>query len=230
LIGRRGSCVYRISPRRRGARSRRRATGDGVEDTPLLLARVRARLLGDVVPLDREELRYAIGQHGARPLRRLTSSDASRRISSLTSTFPSREAVAAKRDTTRRLISSTVDLKGRRVELNMASALAERLEKIKELGGITGRDVAQLLDTTPETVSRWTTGKIDPQRERLRRLLELEFFLTELSEFYSPEEAKLWLFSPHKLLGGETAAARIQAGKTQDVFAILDQLRSGAYI
>ena len=112
----------------------------------------------------------------------------------------------------------------------MASALAERHENIKELGGITGRDVAQLMDTTPETVSRWSTGKIDPQRERLQRLLELEFFLTELAEFYSPEEAKLWLFSPHKLLGGETAAARIQAGKTQDVFALLDQLRSGAYI
>jgi transcriptional regulator with XRE-family HTH domain len=112
----------------------------------------------------------------------------------------------------------------------MASALAERLENIKELGGIAGRDVAQLLDTTPETVSRWSTGKIDPQRERLQRLLELEFFLTELAEFYSPEEAKLWLFSPHKLLGGESAAARIQAGKIQDVFALLDQLRSGVYI
>ena len=112
----------------------------------------------------------------------------------------------------------------------MASALAERLDKIKELGGISGRDVAQLLDTTPETVSRWTTGKIDPQRERLHRLLELEFFLTELSEFYPPEQAKLWLFSPHRLLGGETAAARIQTGRTQEVFALLDQLRSGAYM
>jgi transcriptional regulator with XRE-family HTH domain len=111
----------------------------------------------------------------------------------------------------------------------MASALAERLEKIKALGGITDRDVAQLLDTTPETVSRWSSGKIDPQRDRLHRLLELEFFLAELSELYSPEEAKLWLFSPHQLLGGETAAARIQVGRTQDVFALLDQLRSGAY-
>src|SRR5215208_7049368 len=111
----------------------------------------------------------------------------------------------------------------------MASALAERLEKIKELAGISGRDVAQLLDTTPETVSRWSTGKVDPQRERLQRLLELEFFLRELSEFYSPDEARLWLFSPSKQLGGETAAARIQSGRTQDVFALLDQLRSGAY-
>ena len=111
----------------------------------------------------------------------------------------------------------------------MPLAIAERLEKVKELGGITGRDVAQLLDTTPETVSQWSTGKIDPQRDTLLRLLELEFFLVGLSEFYSPEEAKLWLFSPHKLLGGETAAARIRAGRTQDVVALLDQLRSGAY-
>jgi transcriptional regulator with XRE-family HTH domain len=112
----------------------------------------------------------------------------------------------------------------------MASALAERLENIKELGGIGLRDVAQLLDTKPETVSRWSTGRIDPDRDRLQRLLELEFFLTELSEFYAPEEARLWLFSPHESLGGDTAAGRIQAGRTQDVFALLDQLRSGAYI
>jgi transcriptional regulator with XRE-family HTH domain len=112
---------------------------------------------------------------------------------------------------------------------DMASALAERLEKIKARGGITGRDVAQLLDTTPETVSRWSAGRIDPPHERLQRLLELEFFLTELSEFYSPDEVRLWLFSPHRLLGGETAAVRIQDG-TQDVFALLDQIRSGAYL
>lgn len=111
----------------------------------------------------------------------------------------------------------------------MASALAERINRIKELAGITGRDVAQLLDTTPETVSRWTTGRVDPQRERLQRLLELEFFLSELSEFYSASEARMWLFAPHKLLGGDTPADRIQAGDTETVFALIDQLRSGAY-
>ena len=111
----------------------------------------------------------------------------------------------------------------------MASALAERLDRIKQLGGISGRDVAQLLDTTPETVSRWTTGKVDPQRERLQRVLELEFFLTELSEFYSADEARLWLFAPHKMLGGVSPADSIQTGNTADVFALLDQLRSGAY-
>lgn len=51
-----------------------------------------------------------------------------------------------------------------------------------------------------------------------------------MSELYSPEETRLWLFSPHKSLGEETAAARIQSGKTADVFALLDQLRSGSYL
>lgn len=112
----------------------------------------------------------------------------------------------------------------------MASALADRLERIRVCGGIKGRDVAQLLDTTPETVSRWNTGRVEPQREHLQRLLTLEFLLQELGEFYSPEEAKLWLFSPHRLLGGERPAERIQQGKIDDVLALLDQLRDGAYV
>ena len=110
------------------------------------------------------------------------------------------------------------------------SPLAERLAKIKDLAAITGRDIAQLLDTTPETISRWSTGKVEPQRERLQRVLELEFFLTELSEFYTPDEARLWLFAPHKLLNGDSPALRIQNDSAQDVFALLDQLRSGAYV
>lgn len=128
------------------------------------------------------------------------------------------------------LIVLSIEQRTNRREEQMASALADRISRIKELGGISGRDVAQLLDTTPETVSRWTTGKVDPQRERLQRLLELEFFLSELSEFYSAADAKLWLFAPHKILGGDTPADRIQAGDTDAVFALIEQLRSGAYI
>ena len=111
----------------------------------------------------------------------------------------------------------------------MATAIATRLENIRTRGGIKARDVAQLLDTTPETVSRWQTGKTDPQPERLKRLLTLEWLVQQLSELYPPEEARLWLFSPHRMLQGETPADRIQAGKVDDVLAIIAQLRDGAY-
>ena len=112
----------------------------------------------------------------------------------------------------------------------MAGIVAERLENMKRKSGITGRDVAQLLDTTPETVSRWKSGRVEPQTERLHRLLALEFILDELLEFYGPNEARLWLFTPHRLLGGRTPAEKISAGQDDEVRAIVAQLRDGAYV
>lgn len=109
-------------------------------------------------------------------------------------------------------------------------ALANRLDSIRKTGGIRSREVAQLLNTTPETVSRWQTGKVEPQPDRLKRLLTLEWLLEELSEFYSPDEARLWLFAPHKLLQGDSPADRIQKGESDEVLAIIEQLRDGAYV
>lgn len=111
----------------------------------------------------------------------------------------------------------------------MAEAVANRLENIKARGGIKAREVAQLLDTTPETVSRWQTGKTEPQPDRLQRLLTLEWLVGELAEFYRPDEARLWLFARNRSLGGDRPADRIQQGKVEDVLAIISQLRDGAY-
>jgi len=110
------------------------------------------------------------------------------------------------------------------------SALARKIDSIRKRAAVTNRDIAELLATTPETVSRWVNGKVDPKRESLQRLLALEFFVSELAEFYAPDEAHLWLLSPNKLLGGATPADRIKEGRTDDVSALLDQLRSGAYV
>ena len=112
----------------------------------------------------------------------------------------------------------------------MSSALAMRLEIVQQRGGITSREVAQLMDTTPETVSRWRTGKTQPQRDRRDYLLRLEWLVSELADLYPPDEARLWLFSPHRLLQGERPADRIQQGKIEDVLTIIDQLKSGAYV
>ncbi len=112
----------------------------------------------------------------------------------------------------------------------MAGALAERLEAIRTQGGIRSREVAQLLDTTPQTVSRWQTGKVDPQPDRLQRLLTLEWLITVLAEFYAPDQARLWLFAPHRLLGGDRPADRIQQGKLDDVLALIHQLSDGAFV
>jgi transcriptional regulator with XRE-family HTH domain len=112
----------------------------------------------------------------------------------------------------------------------MAGALATRLDKVQQKGGITAREVAQLLNTTPETVSRWRAGRTQPQPDRRDYLLRLEWLISELADLYSPEEARLWLFSPHKLLGGDRPADRIQQGRIEDVLTVIAQLKDGAYV
>lgn len=112
----------------------------------------------------------------------------------------------------------------------MAGALAARLDRVQQSAGITARDVAQLLNTTPETVSRWRSGRTQPQRDRRDSFLRLEWLIGELAELYSPEEARLWLFSRHKLLGGDRPADRIQQDRIEDVLTVIAQLKDGAHV
>jgi transcriptional regulator with XRE-family HTH domain len=112
----------------------------------------------------------------------------------------------------------------------MSAALVIRLDKMRERGGIKSREIAQLLGTTPETVSRWNTNKTEPQPDRLQRLLILEWIIDELAQFYEPDEARLWFFSPHRLLGGDRPADRIQQGNADEVRVLIAQLKDGAYV
>ena len=112
----------------------------------------------------------------------------------------------------------------------MANALAKRLDGIQERSGISGRKVAQLLNTTPQTVSRWRSGHTSPHPGRLERLLKLDWLADQLSAVYDPTESRLWLLSPHAELGGESPADCIAQDRTDEVLAIIDRLQSGAYI
>jgi transcriptional regulator with XRE-family HTH domain len=109
-------------------------------------------------------------------------------------------------------------------------AVAAKLESIQDKSGIRGREVAELVGATPQTVSRWRQGRVDPQPTHLNRLLTLEWLVSELAEFYEPGDARLWLFSRHRLLSGATPAQRIQDGRIDDVLALIEQLKTGAYV
>ena len=110
----------------------------------------------------------------------------------------------------------------------MSSAVAARLERIRR-SGFRARDVAQLLGTRPETVSRWRSGRVDPQPDKLQRLLALEYVWDELVELFGAEEARLWLFAPHRLFAGATPASRIEKGSIDEVLALIAQVRDGTF-
>lgn len=112
----------------------------------------------------------------------------------------------------------------------MAGVLAARLNRIQQKGGLTAREVAQLLNTAPETMSRWRAGRIQPPPDRRDYLLRLERLIGELGGLYSPDEIRLWLFSPCRLLREDRPADRIQRGRIEDVLTVIGQLKDGAYV
>ena len=57
----------------------------------------------------------------------------------------------------------------------------------------------------------------------------LAWLTEELAEFYPPDEARLWLFPPHRLLEGQRPADRTEEDRSDDVLALIDQLRDGSY-
>ena len=112
----------------------------------------------------------------------------------------------------------------------MATAVARKLDSIRESGGLRSREIAQLLDTTPQTVSRWQTGRSTPRPDSLNRLLRLEWLAGQLAQVYPPGDARVWLFSPHRDLDGERPVDFITDDRMDEVLAIIGRLQSAAYI
>ncbi|MYF86391.1 MAG: hypothetical protein F4178_08180 [Rhodospirillaceae bacterium] len=63
----------------------------------------------------------------------------------------------------------------------VSNAVARKLESIRTKGAMRHVEVANLLGTRPETVSRWNQGRAYPHAKTERTLLEFEFIVDELS-------------------------------------------------
>lgn len=114
-------------------------------------------------------------------------------------------------------------------EYGAASVMMRKLRGIQD-GGVKATDIAQLTGTRTETVSRWNSGRNQPQGATLHRVLELEFIVQRLGELYAPEETRLWIFSRHKALNNERPADLIQQGRTDEVIRAIDQLADSVYL
>lgn len=112
----------------------------------------------------------------------------------------------------------------------MSNAIARKLESIQEKSAMRSVDVANLLGARPETVSRWNQGKAFPRPDAQKNLLALEYIVDELSDIYEPKEARLWLFSRQKLLGGSSPADMIHDGKADAVIDVIERLKAGAFV
>jgi transcriptional regulator with XRE-family HTH domain len=111
----------------------------------------------------------------------------------------------------------------------MPSAVSKILDDLKQRGGLKGMDVANIASVSPATVSRWVSGNTFPHPKTQLLISDLRYVVERLSEFYSPEETRLWLYSKHRLLNGERAIDLIHDGRADEILAVIESLDAGAY-
>jgi Protein of unknown function (DUF2384) len=111
----------------------------------------------------------------------------------------------------------------------MTTAVARKLDSLRTKGAMKNVEVANLLGTRPETVSRWNQGRAYPHANTEKTLLELEYIVDQLADFYEPNEARQWIFAPQKLLAGVSPAELIRNGRIDEVMRLVNQLREAVH-
>jgi transcriptional regulator with XRE-family HTH domain len=111
----------------------------------------------------------------------------------------------------------------------MINAVARIIEELRSRGGLKATDVANIASASPPTVSRWTAGKalLDPKTQLI--ISDLRYVVDRLSEFYTPEETRLWLYSKHRLLNSERAVDLINRGHTERVLAAVECIDEASF-
>lgn len=111
----------------------------------------------------------------------------------------------------------------------MASAVSKIIDDLRDRGGLKGTDVANIAEVSPATVSRWTAGKALPHPKTQLIISDLRYVVDRLSEFYTPEETRLWLYSKHRLLDGERAIDLINQNRADRVLSVIESLDEATF-
>ena len=112
----------------------------------------------------------------------------------------------------------------------MSTAVARIIDDLRTRGGLQGKDIANIVNVSTATVSRWSHGNASPGLHTQTVIADLRYVVERLSDFYTADETRLWLHSRHPLLNGERAIDLINREQTEDVLAVIERLEAGAYV
>jgi transcriptional regulator with XRE-family HTH domain len=106
----------------------------------------------------------------------------------------------------------------------MTTAVARIIEELRGRGGLKETDVANIASVSPATVLRWIASKARPDPHTQLLISDLRYVVDRLSEFYTPDETRLWLYSKHRLLNGERAVDLINQGDAEKVLTAVESI------
>jgi len=108
--------------------------------------------------------------------------------------------------------------------------VARFLGDLQKTGGLKGTDIANFTDVSKATVSRWSNGQKAPHSRTQLILSDLHYIVMRLSEYYSAEEIRTWLYARHPQLDGARAIDLIQDDRSEEILNILDRLDADVYL
>ena len=111
-----------------------------------------------------------------------------------------------------------------------ARPVVQFIARLQKEGGLKGTDIANFTGVSKATVSRWGSGQKSPHPKTQLIMSDLAYVVMRLSEYYSQEEVRAWLYARHPQLEGQRAIDLIHDERTEEVIAILDRLEADAYV
>jgi DNA-binding XRE family transcriptional regulator len=112
----------------------------------------------------------------------------------------------------------------------MSTAVARILDDLRDRGGLQNKDIANIVDVSTATVTRWSQGKATPELRTQTVISDLRYVVERLRDFYAPDETRLWLHSRHPLLNGERAIDLIHSNRTEEVLATIERMDGSGYL
>ena len=110
------------------------------------------------------------------------------------------------------------------------SPVVQFLTGLQKVGGLKGIDIANFTDVSKATVSRWTSGQKTPHPGTQLILSDLHYVVMRLSDYYTSDEIRAWLYARHPQLNGQRAIDLIHEDRSIEVLNILGRLDSDAYL
>lgn len=111
-----------------------------------------------------------------------------------------------------------------------AKPVVQFITKLQETGGLRGTDIANFTGVSKPTVSRWANGLKSPHPKTQLIMSDLAYVVMRLSEYYTDDEIRAWLYARHPQLEGQRAIDLVANERSEEVLAIVDRLDADAYI
>jgi transcriptional regulator with XRE-family HTH domain len=105
------------------------------------------------------------------------------------------------------------------------------VECLMEDIGLSKKELADALETTPRTLERWRSGETYPRRDTRRRLATLIELDRHLRDTFEDRGAtRRWLGTPHQYLVELTPVEAVRVGRVDRVEPAFEALDSGVFI